>query len=308
MKPRSALMHSSMSAPSASEETSVSEPLLSWGSSVNVNEDLRRSIRKEIEDVDESIDTLQSNIKNEDRTSTQLAKDFAHARTEMVQLRRGAADKLDGETMKDQVRHRLKASLRSELMSPTSVVSSSHSTLESSSQEGKETDASGKDKPPATLGAYLQQRANELKVLASFIAKEKEFLMQSKAEKDDLEHQTETILGRIEAGKLLEELEASKKESAYRSEEYDKEERHKRATKEAVQKVRAQSGHYAQQIADQVSIVSSSSGASHALLTRHFSFTDEKSHVEKDKERGPRGRTGDPFEAHRGAAPYSGYK
>ena len=265
MKPRSASTHLSMPGPSTSEaEASVSEPLLSWGSSVNVNEDLRRSIRTEIEEIDASIDDLQGNIKNEDRASAQLAKDFSHARAEMAELRRSAADRLDGETMKDQVRTRLKASLRSELMSPTSVVSSGSATpLETTndpSQEGNESDASRKDKPPSTTGgAYLQQRATELKELACSIAAEKEALLQSKAEKNDHECQTNAVLGRIETGKLVDELTASQRESAVRVEEYGNEERHKRGTKEAVQKVRAQSGHYAQQIADQVRIESNPS-------------------------------------------------
>jgi len=242
----------SMNAPSASEEASVSEPLLSWGSSVNVNEDLRRSIRTEIENIDANIDTLQSHIKNEDRTSAQLAKDFAHARAEMVQLRRSAADELDNATIKEQVRNRLKASLRSELMSPTSVVSSDPM-LESTNDPSREGETT---KAPTTTSAYLEQRAAEVKELAGSIAREKESLMKSKAEKDELERQTQVILDRIKKDKLVEELEAAKKETAFRAEELEKEERRKRSTKEAVQKVRTQCGHHAQQIADQVSTVS----------------------------------------------------
>lgn len=248
-----------MNAPAVSEDSCVSEPLISWGSSVNVNEDLRRSIRAEIETIDGSIDTLQGHIKNEDRTSAQLAKDFAHARAEMVELRRSAADELDSATMKDQVRTRLKASLRSELTSPTSVISSSDSmdTTSDSSMEGNDTaDDAGKSKPPATTNDYLKQRAADLKGLATSIAKLKEDLMEKKSKKDDLDRQTQAILARIEAGKLEEQLEAAKKETALRDEELDKEEHYKRSTKEAVQKVRAECGHYAQQIADKVGTVS----------------------------------------------------
>lgn len=243
-----------MNAP-ASEDASVSEPLISWGSSVNVNEDLRRSIRAEIDTVDASIDTLQSHIKNEDRTSAHLAKDFAHARAEMVELRRSAADELDSATMKDQVRQRLKSSLR-ELMSPTSVVSSSDNAMDTTNDaEGQVTDDTAKSKPPATTRAYLKERAAELKELATSIAKDKEEMMEFQAKKDEYECQTQAIHARIVAGKLEEELAAAKKETALRREERDNEERRKRNLKEAVQQKRAECAHYAQQIGDQVCIV-----------------------------------------------------
>ena len=254
MKPRSAATYPSMNAPAASEEASVSEPLLSWGSSVTVNEDLRRTIRSEIAEIETSIESLQGQIKNEDRISAQLAKDFSHARAEMAELRRSAADELGSAIMKDQVRTRLKSSLRSELMSPTTVISLDSIAPKASNDASQEED-NAVDKAPATTAEYLEQRAAEVKELAASIAKEKESLMESKAEKDDLDRQTQIILDRIKNDKLEEELEAAKKETAFRAEELEREEHRKRSTKEAVQKVRAECGHYAQQIADQVSAV-----------------------------------------------------
>ena len=162
MKSRFAATRPTMNAPTPSEDASVSEPLISWGSSVNVNEDLRRSIRSEIEALDADIDTIQGNIKNEDRISAQLAKDFAHSHAEMVQLRRSAADELDSAMMREQVRTRLKASLRSELMSPTSVVvvvspsndDDSMNTTNDSSPNENETNS---NKPPHDDSRLLEE-------------------------------------------------------------------------------------------------------------------------------------------------------
>ena len=275
------------------EETSVSDPfILSWGSSVNVCEDLRRSIRTEIENViDTSIVSLQGSIKNEDRTATQLAKDLSHARAEMLELRRSANDELDGAVMKDQVRTRLRASLKAELLTPmldTNNPASSPST--DPSKEGDTMDG----RPPFTIASYIQQRASELKEHACSVAAEKASLVQWKATKNDLENETHSILERIESDRLVDELAAKEKETAFRTEEHENESRRKRATKVMVQQKRAQCGQYAQQIADYVSIQ-----VKHRVAYGHmnpicvvkkctcalfFFSADENTHSEKDQE------------------------
>lgn len=253
MKPRSTSSYqSSVPPPAPTEETSVSDPfILSWGSSVNVCEDLRRSIRTEIEDViDTSIMNLQGSIKNEDRTATQLAKDLSHARAEMLELRRSANDELDGAVMKDQVRTRLKASLKAELMTPV-LDADPTSPPPELSDEGSTTNG----RPPFTIASYIQQRASEHKEHACAVAAEKESLVQWKAAKDDFESETHSIHGRIESDRLVDEMATKEKETAFRTEEHENEARRKRATKVRVQQKRAQCGQYAQQIADYVSTV-----------------------------------------------------
>lgn len=225
----------------------MSDPMiLSWGAGVNICEDLRRSIRTEIDDsIDPSIMNLHGNVKNEDRTSTQLAKDLSHARAEMLELRRSADDELDGAKMKDQVRTRLKATLKAELMTPMIDVNSSPDT----SEESDNMDGS----LPSTISAYLKQRASELKERASKAVVERESLVQIRATRDALEGETQSVLGRIESDRLLDQVAAEKKEVALHSEEFENETRRKRSTKGAVQQKRAECGQHAQQIADRVS-------------------------------------------------------
>lgn len=255
MKSRFAAARPPMNAPTSSEDVSVSDPLISWGSSVHVNEDLRRSIRSEIESLDADIDTLQGNIKNEDRISAQLAKDFAHSRVEMVQLRRSAADELDSAMMREQVRTRLKASLRSELMSPTSVVavvspSQNDNSVNATNDSSQNENAT--NKPPLTTHDYLKEREADLKELATSIAKDKAQVMDKKAQMADLDRQTDAIYARIKSQELEQELEAAKNETALRRQELAEEERLKRTTKEKIQKVRSESAHYAVQIGENV--------------------------------------------------------
>jgi predicted nucleic acid-binding Zn-ribbon protein len=229
----------------------MSDPtILSWGAGVNICEDLRRSIRTEIEDgIDPSIMNLQGNVKNEDRTSTQLAKDLHHARAEMLELRRSADDELDGAKMKDQVRTRLKATLKAELMTPMMDVNSA--SPPDLSDEGEKLDG----RPPSTISAYLKQRVSELKERASTVEAERESLLQVKGAKDDLEDETQSLLGRIESDRLVDQVAAEKKEVTFHSEEFENEARRKRSTKDAVQQKRAECGQHAQQIADHVSTV-----------------------------------------------------
>ena len=66
-------------------DPSSTDPMyLSWGSSVNVCDELRRSIRSEIEEIDGSITTLQTNVKNESRSKTQVSKDLSLTRSEIL--------------------------------------------------------------------------------------------------------------------------------------------------------------------------------------------------------------------------------
>jgi chromosome segregation ATPase len=244
-----------------------------------VNEDLRRSIRSEIESLDADIDTLQGNIKNEDRISAQLAKDFAHSRVEMVQLRRSAADELDSAMMREQVRTRLKASLRSELMSPTSVVavvspSQNDNSVNATNDSSQNENAT--NKPPLTTHDYLKEREADLKELATSIAKDKAQVMDKKAQMADLDRQTDAIYARIKSQELEQELEAAKNETALRRQELAEEERLKRTTKEKIQKVRSESAHYAVQIGENAKLLASKKTknedqeAELALRVKHF--------------------------------------
>ena len=103
-----------------------------------------------------------------------------------------------------------------------------------------------------TTHDYLKKREADFKELATSIAKDKEEIMEKKAQTADLDRQTDAIHARIKSQKLEQELEAAKKETALRRQELAEEERLKRTTKEQIQKVRSESAHYATQISENV--------------------------------------------------------
>lgn len=97
---------------------------LDWGSSVNVNEDLRRSIQSEINSLDQEIRHLDNSISKEEKISSQLRKDYSHAQAELINLRRGACDEKDNAAMNEQIQMRLGESLQKELVEVLSKSSS----------------------------------------------------------------------------------------------------------------------------------------------------------------------------------------
>jgi hypothetical protein len=97
---------------------------LDWGSSVNVNEDLRRSIQSEINSLDQEIRHLDNSISKEEKISSQLRKDYSHAQAELINLRRGACDEKDNAAMNEQIQMRLAESLQKELVEVLSKSSS----------------------------------------------------------------------------------------------------------------------------------------------------------------------------------------
>jgi chromosome segregation ATPase len=112
---------------------------LDWGSSVNVNEDLRRSIQSEINSLDQEIRDLDQSISKEERISSQLRKDYSHAQAELINLRRGASDEKENAGMNEQIQIRLGESLQKELVQ---VLSTS---LRSNSSSSNATACGGDD-------------------------------------------------------------------------------------------------------------------------------------------------------------------
>ncbi len=97
--------------------STTDEPFfLDWGSSVNVNDDLRHTIQSEIETIHIDITNLNNNIKQEQRTSSQLSRDYSHAQSELIHLSRGANDERDNAIMNEEILSRLKSSSLKEVI------------------------------------------------------------------------------------------------------------------------------------------------------------------------------------------------
>ncbi len=248
---------------------------LDWGSSVNVNEDLRRSIRNEINEIDYDISHLQSNVKAEEKTSHQLTKDFAHARAELMNLSRGATDDRDNSMMNEQIQLRLRDSLLTEVVSvitpPTSpcdksddddVVAVGMDQRESSPIITVIPAHPPQDKSPSSpfdcsnerhLGKYLSKCAAKVKLITSSMKEKKSNLEESESKLSSLQFEIDTLLTQISREQKTQstwndDVDEKKKER-------NVEKQRLRSVKDAIQRARKLNGQYAQRLANDVSLI-----------------------------------------------------
>lgn len=225
--------------------------LFSWGSSVNVCEDSRRSIRQELDRMENDIVNLIGKTKSEDRVLAQINKDFSHARTEMSNYRRGAADVLDSDRMNDQVRARLMESLKADLLNPLrkhSIKSKTHDS--SATEDGVENAA---NQQSSSVMAFLEQRGSDLLELVQSGMNRKREVHDMKTKKNALLEAMAVIRNAIDQDKLFEGIAMSGKTLSDRTIELENEQLRMRNTKIAVHEARTKCGFYAQDIADRVS-------------------------------------------------------
>ena len=230
-------------------------PFLSWGSSVNVSEDLCRSVRKEIEEIDGAIADVRATVSTEDGTSKQLGKDLAHARNEMVNLGRGATDILDNGVMNENVRLRLTESFFADLVHGHSRQGGQDRVEDGGDQNGEIKEGASlteeNDEDPTVTS--LNQVATELRDVSDEIAAEEALIDQLELEHDRLSREAETIRIRIAEEKFVEELDRLTKLLDNKLEEQREEERRNSDIQAAIHEARTKCGANAQSISDSVS-------------------------------------------------------
>lgn len=255
----------SRNATTPSVETSTTDAyFLSWGSSVNVSEDLRRSIRSEIEEIDASIQSLESTINSETRTSMHLHKDLSHASFEMIGLRRSMGDELDAASMNEQVKKRMGETQKTEVVHPVSMATPLKSPVLSNGDGIPPDEINNNDTTKDHHGAervteagtthiiFLSKRTAEKEALARSILKDTGLLDQKNVLALSYEQESRAIQNRIEGDDLVRVLHEAEKEVEANKRDKEIELQRKRNTKEAVQYARTKCGGYAQQIADKV--------------------------------------------------------
>ena len=252
-------------------EAAASDPFfLDWGSSVNVNEDLRRTIRTEIEVIETEVNSLQSNVRAEEKTSAQLTRDFAHARVELMNLSRGATDDRDNSIMNEQIQMRLKDSLMMEVVSvitppssPDDKTTSTSIGLDSSSSPDQqlspittqESNGNGNRNGNSTerhLGKYLSKCADEVKSLTTSMKRKKMNLEDSKSKLSSIQYQINNIDNQINKDKKTQDTWNDDVDEKRRG--LDIEKQRFRCVKNAIQRARKLNGHHAQQLANDVSL------------------------------------------------------
>lgn len=239
-------------------DAAASDPFfLDWGSSVNVNEDLRRTIRAEIEDIESDINKLQSSVKKEEKDSNQLTKDVAHARAEMMNLSRGATDDRDDSVMNEQIQMRLKDSLNAEvvaIVTPSRNPDSNNTSSRDASDVspipamGSEDDSNERH-----LEKYLTKCAAEIKSLTTTMQQRKMSLDEYKAKLASIQNEINNVGNQIDRDQ---KTQSTWSEDVHdKTRELDIEKQRFRCVKEAIQRARKLNGHHAQSLADDVRIL-----------------------------------------------------
>lgn len=243
---------------SSSEDASyASDPILSWGSSVNVCEDLRRQIKSEIERVDTDISALKQNLKAEERSSAHLTKDLSYARSEMINLVRESADELDNAIVNEQIRLKMEESLKTELVNvvspPTSPDSISvNEDLDTSLDESSVYANKKHKRDRESYDSYLSRINREKKTLQDQIRKDIMELNGTKVQIQQTMQEYKMIRQKIDSKELAKERHEAAREVETRQREKEKEIKNMRLVKEGIQMARKRCGDYAQQIVDQV--------------------------------------------------------
>ena len=231
---------------------------------MNVCEDSRRAIRQEIDQIDNSIANLHGKVKSEERASSQVLKDLSHARAEMSNYRRGAADVLDNASMNDQLRARLMEALKSDLLNPLRKPSANSNTISSISETNGDSDLM--NQPPTHVMSFVEQRDADVVEMVQLAMKKKAEVQAIKSKKLALVEDMNRINRIIAQNDLVSGSAMSSMEMSNQENVLDENKHQKRTIKIAVHEARTKCGIHAQDIADRVSLTN-------GILHSRYRFT-----------------------------------
>ncbi|KAL7454144.1 hypothetical protein ACHAWC_005780, partial [Mediolabrus comicus] len=249
--------------------TTTGNDFMDFGSSVDIQDEMRRTIRAECDELDKTNSIIASNVKSEERTLHQLTKDYQCAKNEMASLRRDGGDILDEETMTDDIRRGFKEQFESEVLPH---VTASHNedddaaAIISDDEGGNNNNNDGDGSSPHqqehsssssssggrvySHGKFLARKHAELnnKKIA-MNAKSQEIKMGMKNIKA-IDDETMKIHQSIESRGLESVMKQGERTIAQLQREVEVENQRNRGVKEAIQAARANSGVNAQTIAE----------------------------------------------------------
>jgi ElaB/YqjD/DUF883 family membrane-anchored ribosome-binding protein len=254
--------------PSTSIRTEdISSDVLDFGTSVNVNEDLRHSIKNEIIELDTSVGTHKIAIKSEERVFGQVKLDLSHAFAEMGNLSRGAADQLDKAGVHESIATRLEETFKVELVQSTAgsgagAGASSDGTVlveeKENAQEAAEKSLKNKNKE------VIRIKTEFLKNIGVIYRQTIQFVDTAAVDLEALEDETIMIVDRIDSEKLEGIIDMGGKETEIRKKDVENELQRMRAMKAALQQTRTRCGTHAQHVADHVRLA--------IIATSHFLY------------------------------------
>jgi len=234
---------------------SVDPFFLDFGTSVNVNEDLRRVIRGEIQEIDESINAIGGENKKEETVQRQLRQDLSHSHAEMMNLGRCTTDQLDEVQVHRTFLRGLENTLLVDLVASSGILKGAAAvTPDASAQHANESASNGPATNPVkeSYKAIIQKRGDKWKRVTSSMkvtAKEVDELFEKQR---FTIHNTKVIQQRIQSEGLETVLNRKKREAERLRKELQQEQAKLQAIKLATHKKRTESGSNAQNLADLV--------------------------------------------------------
>jgi len=246
--------------------------LLFFGTSVDLNDDLRRTIRTEIDQIEQSTSIVSSQAKSEERSFGQLSKDLTRARNEMMEFQRGGSDYREEAMMNDEVLERLREEFKGEMGPHVAVIPGGGRGEEEEESEaygsfGEEEkgaddmdgDGDGGGNHAGTgptkrvyysRGKFIARKKSQLKAQTFTIQSIQRDIEQIKKRHASTEEETDNILQVIQSRQLYATKASSEKAVEEKRRELEAECQRNRGVKEAIQAARAKSGGFAQMITD----------------------------------------------------------
>ena len=176
---------------------------IDFGSCVNVNDELRRTLQSETTEIDNQIKFLQTSISTEESTCIQLNKDYSHALQEMLNLSRGAEENQDNALVKEQIQLKLKECLQEQ----QSILTCPELDEDDPTIDWNDTDGSDQRNDAVMLKnghrsismkLHAEKSATEIKKLACSIKESNESKAQILAQCADVQYQLDALNSCIE--------------------------------------------------------------------------------------------------------------
>mmetsp|Transcript_23531 Transcript_23531/g.36858 ORF Transcript_23531/g.36858 Transcript_23531/m.36858 type:complete len:582 (-) Transcript_23531:1285-3030(-) len=230
---------------------------LDFGASVDIQDEMCRTLKSECDEIDRSASIAQTAVKNEERTLYQLSKDYGCAKNEMASLRRDGGDILDEETMTDDIRRGFKEQFETEVV-PHVTASNNDSGADDaalvSEDEGGNNEEHHGTKRVYAHGKFLVRKNSELRAKkASMVATAQEIKSGFK-NIQAVDDEAAKILQMIETRGLDAAKGQGERTIAQLQREVEVENQRNRGVKEAIQAARANSGVNAQTIAEKAKL------------------------------------------------------
>jgi len=230
---------------------------LDFGASVDIQDEMCRTLKSECDEIDRSASIAQTAVKNEERTLYQLSKDYGCAKNEMASLRRDGGDILDEETMTDDIRRGFKEQFETEVV-PHVTASNNDSGADDaalvSEDEGGNNEEHHGTKRVYAHGKFLARKNSELRAKkASMVATAQEIKSGFK-NIQAVDDEAAKILQMIETRGLDAAKGQGERTIAQLQREVEVENQRNRGVKEAIQAARANSGVNAQTIAEKAKL------------------------------------------------------